>query len=188
MAWCHKLHFVRGIEAWQCVSAARAYRADLVRFLKVTVSDDNGFVEVDRISWDSYNEANDLIEQAKRYKQERAYYPARICADATYLTVENKKFCREHGIRLCGRARKKEAGDLTVKSTEQQELFKLDLRKRSVIEGRIGTSKRKYGLDRILTKLILTLRSVVETVFFMIILRKICACCAFYWLCLYLCA
>jgi len=27
------LHFVRGIEAWQCVSAARANRADLVRFL-----------------------------------------------------------------------------------------------------------------------------------------------------------
>ena len=27
------LYFVRGIEAWQCVSAARAYRADLVRFL-----------------------------------------------------------------------------------------------------------------------------------------------------------
>jgi hypothetical protein len=140
---------------------------------KISISDDNGFVEVDRISWDNYNEANDLIERAKRYKQERGYYPARICADAIYMTVDNKKFCREHGIRLSGRARKKEAGDLTVQSTEQQELFKSDLRKRSVIEGRIGTSKRKYGLDRILTKLVSTSRSVIGMAFFVMNSEKI---------------
>ena len=107
---------------------------------KISISDDNGFVDVDRISWDNYNEANDLIERAKQYKEGRGYYPARICADAIYMTVENKKFCREHRIRLSGRAPKKEIADLTVQSTEQQELFKSDLRKRSVIEGRIGTS------------------------------------------------
>jgi len=89
------------------------------------------------------------------------------------MTVENKKFCRKHGIRLSGRARKKEAGDLTVQSTEQQELFKSDLRKRSVIEGRIGTSKRKYGLDRILTKLVETSRSVIGMAFFVMNSEKI---------------
>jgi len=60
---------------------------------KISISDDNGFVDVDRISWDNYNEANDLIERAKQYKEERGYYPARICADAIYMTIENKKFC-----------------------------------------------------------------------------------------------
>ena len=80
---------------------------------------------------------------------------------------------REHRIRLSGRARKKEAGDLTVQSTEQQELFKSDLRKRSVIEGRIGTSKRKYGLDRILTKLVSTSRSVIGMAFFVMNSEKI---------------
>jgi hypothetical protein len=89
------------------------------------------------------------------------------------MTVDNKKFCREHGIRLSGRARKKEAGDLTVQSTEQQELFKSDLRKRSVIEGRIGTSERKYGLDRILTKLVSTSRSVIGMAFFVMNSEKI---------------
>ena len=139
----------------------------------ISISDDNGFVEVDRISWGNYNEANDLIERAKQYKQERGYHPARFCADAIYMTVENKKFCREHGIRLSGRTRNKEIGDLTVQSTEQQELFKSDLRKRSVIEGRIGTSKRKYGLDRILTKLVATARTVIGMAFFMINSEKI---------------
>jgi len=141
--------------------------------LKISISDDNGFVDVDRISWDNYNEANDLIERAKQYKEERGFYPARICADALYMTVENKKFCRKHGIRLSGRARKKEAADLTVQSTEQQELFKSDLRKRSVIEGRIGTSKRKYGLDRIMTKLVATSRSVIGMAFFVMNAEKI---------------
>jgi hypothetical protein len=31
------LYFVRGIEAWQCVSAARVYRTDLVRLLVAAV-------------------------------------------------------------------------------------------------------------------------------------------------------
>ena len=60
-----------------------------------------------------------------------------------------------------------------MQSTEQQELFKSDLRKRSVIKGRIGTSKRKYGLDRILTKLVETSRSVIGMAFFVMNSEKI---------------
>jgi hypothetical protein len=48
-----------------------------------------------------------------------------------------------------------------VQTAEQQELIKSDLRKRSVIEGIIRTSKRKHGLDRILTKLGETSRTVI---------------------------
>jgi IS5 family transposase len=140
---------------------------------KISISDDNGFVGVDRISWDNYNEANDLIERAEQYKKERGYYPSRICADLIYMTAQNKKFCEAHGIRLSGRVRKKEAAVIEVQSTEQQELFKSDLRKRTVIEGRIGTSKRKYGLDRIMTKLVATSRSVIGMAFFVMNAEKI---------------
>jgi hypothetical protein len=42
-----------------------------------------------------------------------------------------------------------------------------------VIEGRIGTSKRKYGLDRILTKLVATSRSVIGMAFFVMNSEKI---------------
>ena len=31
---------------------------------KISISDDDGFMNVDRISWDNYNEANDLIDRA----------------------------------------------------------------------------------------------------------------------------
>jgi hypothetical protein len=60
-----------------------------------------------------------------------------------------------------------------VQTAEQQELFKSDLRKRSVIEGRIGTSKRKYGLDRIMTKLVETSRTVTTMAFFVMNTEKI---------------
>jgi transposase, IS5 family len=60
-----------------------------------------------------------------------------------------------------------------LQTAEQQELFKSDLRKRSVIEGRIGTGKRKYGLDRIPTKLIKTSRTVITMAFFVMNAEKI---------------
>jgi IS5 family transposase len=42
-----------------------------------------------------------------------------------------------------------------------------------VIEGRIGTSKRKYGLDRIMTKLVETSRTVITMAFFAMNVEKI---------------
>ncbi len=84
----------------------------------------------------------------------------------------NKKFCAENNIRLSGHPRKKQV-EAEVQAAEQQELFKSDLRKRSVIEGRIGTSKRKYGLDRIMTKLIETSRTVITMAFFVMNAEKV---------------
>jgi hypothetical protein len=75
---------------------------------KISISDDNGFVDVDRISWDNYNEANDLIARAEQHRQERVYYSARICADLIYMTSENKAFCSSNNIRLSGRPRKRQ--------------------------------------------------------------------------------
>jgi len=139
---------------------------------KISISDDNGFVDMDRISWDNYNEANDLIQRIEQYKQERGYYPERVCADAIYITAENKRYCAEHNIRLSGRGRGKRV-ESPAESAEQQDLFKSDLRKRSVIEGRIGTSKRKYGLNLIMTKLVETSRSVIGMALFVMNAEKI---------------
>jgi hypothetical protein len=44
--------------------------------------------------------------------------------------------------------------------------------KRSLIEGRFGTSKREYGLDQILTKLISTSKSVIAMTHFVMNTEK----------------
>jgi hypothetical protein len=60
-----------------------------------------------------------------------------------------------------------------VQTAEQQELFKSGMRKRSVIEGRIGTGKWINGLDRILTTLVETSRTVITMAFFVMNAEKI---------------
>jgi hypothetical protein len=139
---------------------------------KISISDDKGFVDLDRIGWDNCNEANDQIQRIEQYKQERGYCPERVRADAIYITAENKRYCAEHNIRLSGRGRGKRV-DSPAESAEQQDLFKSDLRRRSVIEGRIGTSKRKYGLDLIMTKLVETSKSVIGMALFLMKMEKI---------------
>lgn len=62
---------------------------------KVSISDNNGFVGVNRISWDHFNEATGLIERAKPYRDKRGYHPARMCAGVIYITVKRKKFCAD---------------------------------------------------------------------------------------------
>jgi hypothetical protein len=52
----------------------------------------NGFAFLNRISWDPYNEAEELIPQAKKYTQEHGCYPERICADRIYINTMNRNF------------------------------------------------------------------------------------------------
>jgi hypothetical protein len=58
--------------------------------------------------------------------------------------LENKRFCNERKIRLSGRGRGKKS-ELKIESVEQQKIFKSDLRKRSVIDGRIGSDRNEQA-------------------------------------------
>jgi hypothetical protein len=60
----------------------------------------NGFAFLHRISWDPYNEAEDLIPQAQEYKHEHGCYPERICADRIYIKTNNRNFCTRSNLRL----------------------------------------------------------------------------------------
>ena len=70
---------------------------------KISVSVKNGFAFLHRISWDPYNESEDLIPQAKKYKQAHGCYPERICADRIYINTKNRNFCARNNIRLSGK-------------------------------------------------------------------------------------
>jgi IS5 family transposase len=62
-------------------------RAAVEFVAKISALVRNDFAFLHRISRDSYNEAEDLIAQAKKYKQAYGCYPERICADRIYLTT-----------------------------------------------------------------------------------------------------
>ena len=69
---------------------------------KVSISHQNGYVSVDTLSWDAYNEGADLPGQIETYKKRFGYYPA-VHADSLYRTRENRRYCQNLGIRLSGK-------------------------------------------------------------------------------------
>ncbi len=143
---------------------------------KISVSSCKGLCTVDRISWNAYNESEDLVVQAKEYRRRFGCYPESIHADKIYRNRDNRKWCKKYGIRLSGpqlgRPQKVTRDNLEEirlkkKIHRQDEVDRID------IEGRFGHSKRKYGLGRVMAKLTNTSASVISMVFLVMNLEKI---------------
>ena len=119
---------------------------------KISVSVRNGFAFLHKISWDPYNECEDLISQAKKYKQEHGCYPERICADRIYINTKNRNFCTRNNIRLSGKRLGRPPKNPEVNAAHKQQLS-ADQRRRNEVEGVFGSGKRKYPLQLIMARL-----------------------------------
>ena len=119
---------------------------------KISVSVRNGFAFLHRISWDPYNESEDLIPQAKKYKQEYGCYPERICADRIYINTKNRNFCTRNNIRLSGKRLGRPPKNPEINEAHKQQLS-ADQRRRNEVEGVFGSGKRKYSLRLIMARL-----------------------------------
>lgn len=69
---------------------------------KLSVSCVEGYVLLEKISWESYNESGDFISQVESYKELTGVYPESVHADKIYRTRVNRTWCKERGIRLSG--------------------------------------------------------------------------------------
>lgn len=118
---------------------------------KLTISVVDGYVFTEKLSWENYNEGVDLIPQIEKYKERFGYYPASVHADKIYLNRENRKFCDGNDIRLSGPKLGKPPKD-KEKRKRQRKQQRQDEIDRIPVEGKFGNGKRKYGLDRIMTK------------------------------------
>jgi IS5 family transposase len=111
-----------------------------------------GFTFLDRLSYDPYNEGEDLKAQAKAYRRRHGHYPVVICADQLYRTRSNRAFCQRHGIRLSGPRLGLPKNDPELVAVEKQQFID-DQRQRNAVEGKIGQGKRHFGLGLIREKL-----------------------------------
>ena len=139
---------------------------------KISVSVRNGFAFLHRISWDPYNEADDLIAQAKKYKQENDCYPERICADRIYLNTKNRNFCRRNNIRLSGKRLGRPPKDPKITAAHKQ-LLSADQRRRNEVEGCFGSGKRKYSLDLVMARLSKGAETLISMAFVVMCAEKI---------------
>jgi len=135
----------------------------------------DGYVCLDRLEWNAYNEGNDLIAQAESYKEKLGYWPDSIHADKIYVNRLNRAWCKERGIRLSGpplgRPKKVSKSNKEELKAERAQR-KQDGRDRNPVEGKIGNGKRKGTLNRIMAKLQETSVSVINIAIFVLNLDK----------------
>ena len=123
---------------------------------KISLSLSEGFCYIDHLSWENFNEAKDLKFQIEHYRTRNGYYPESVHADKIYQNRENRKYCKERGIRMSGKPLGRPV-KITEKNKEKlkeekKQRYQDDV-DRIAIEGRFGVGKRKYGLGLIKSKL-----------------------------------
>ena len=143
---------------------------------KISVSVVKGYSNVDSLSWDPYNESEDLQKQVELYRERYGCYPESVHADKIYRTLENRRYCQKHGIRLSGPPlgrplKETEANKEHLKELrEQQRQDEID---RQAVEGKFGEGKRRFTLSRIMAKLAETSEAVIMVSFIVMNLEKI---------------
>lgn len=139
--------------------------ADVEFGAKVAISVLNGYTKIERLSWDAYNESTRLQDTVEGYKEQTGFYPQRILADKIYRTRDNLKYCAKHGIRMSGPKLGRPPKDKALYAQQCRDERK-EAGERNEVEGKFGTGKRCYGLDRLTARL----KDTSETQIHMIVL------------------
>jgi len=129
---------------------------------KLSVSYVNGYVFLDKLSWNNFNESGDLKEQIEEFKQSRGCYPESVHVDKIYRTRENRNYCQERGIRISGVPLGRPPAKISKekkKQAHEDECF------RNAIEGKFGQAKRRFSLNRVMAKLPHTSETAIAVTF-----------------------
>lgn len=129
---------------------------------KISVSYFEGYVFLDRISWDNFNESGDLKSQIEAYYNFTGYYPESVHVDRIYRTRENRAWCKERGIRISGPALGRPPSYVSPETKKQA---KEDEKIRNSIEGKFGQAKRRFSLSRVMAKLSYTSETAIAITF-----------------------
>ena len=114
---------------------------------KIAISVVNGYTFIEEQSFENINEGTTLIESVERYKQRFGFYPKAVLADQIYRNRGNIDYCKKHGIRITGPQLGRPKAQ--IKEENESQSYQ-DYCERNIVEGRIGISKRHFGLDLIM--------------------------------------
>lgn len=108
-----------------------------------------GYVRLIHLSWENYYETQFLIEKLETYHHDFGCYPARVLADKIYATRKNRQFCKANDIHLQGPP----LGRPKKVSQKEKKVQQQDNSQRNEVEGKFGTLKTRYGLERLYARL-----------------------------------
>lgn len=127
---------------------------------KLHISMVDGYARIERLDFETYNEAGDFFRIVEGYRRRYGRYPERILADRIYRNRDTLAYSKKHGIRLTGPALGRPPKDTAIsRETKRQEYQ--DICDRNAVEGKFGTCKTAYGLGRVMTRLEDTSRCVI---------------------------
>jgi hypothetical protein len=129
---------------------------------KLSVSCVDGHAFLDHLSWDNFNESGDLEEQVELFKSRFGHYPEVVYVDQIYRTRSNRAYCRNLGIRITAPPLGRPVPD-DLAAIRKQTLA--DAKVRNQIEGKFGQAKRRFSLNRVMTKLANTSETAIAITF-----------------------
>lgn len=129
---------------------------------KISASCVDGYVFLDYLSWSNFNESNNFIDRVESFKEKTGYYPESVHVDKIYQTRKNRAFCKEKGMRISGVPLGRPPKNISDKTKQQAQE---DERTRNAIEGKFGIGKRRFTLNKIMTKHPLSSATTIAIIF-----------------------
>lgn len=129
---------------------------------KLSVSCVDGHAFLDHLSWNNFNESGDLQHQVELFKSRFGHYPEAVYVDQIYRTRSNRAYCRNLGIRITAPPLGRPIPD-DLAAIRKQTLE--DAKVRNQIEGKFGQAKRRFSLNRVMTKLANTSETAIAITF-----------------------
>ena len=105
----------------------------------------NGFIVIEKLSWDNFNESQCLMDTVEAYRKRFGFYPAEVLADNVYCTRENRRRLKELSTMLRAKPLGRPSAEALSNPVSPGE--------RNPIEGKFGQAKVGYGLECIKAKL-----------------------------------
>ena len=130
---------------------------------KIGVSLRDGFSRIDTLSWEAYNESNDLQKQCENYNTLFGYFPELVQADRIYLNLENRNWLKTRNIRIIGKPLGRPTKE--VLTPYQKRKKRKEEAERNHIEGKFGQGKNGYELNKIRARLQNTSESWIAAIF-----------------------
>jgi len=112
---------------------------------KLQVSLVDGYMYIDKLSWDAFNEGGSLQDSVAQYRRRFGHHPAEVLADQIYCTRENRRWLKEREIVLKAKPLGRPPAGAVANHVSPGE--------RNPVEGKFGQGKVAYGLDCIKAKL-----------------------------------
>jgi len=138
---------------------------------KLTASCVSGWVFLEHLSWENFNESTGLQQQAEQFRTRFGHYPASIHADQIYRTRDNLKWCKQRGMRLSGPPLGRPTQDERLQAALKQQA-RADEAVRVAIEGKFGQAKRRFSLGRVMAKLSHTAHTAIAITFLVLNLER----------------